>query len=385
VAGLRDRAGSDRAQSACDRRPAGRCDRRRSPRAPHPRAVRRDAAPGSRPTPGDRYRYARLGAADRIRHVVRAGREPFAPARQPRIRRAAAQRGGGRRGGGASDLDLGDLGSGRRLAARRHQSARHCRGRASPRRRCERCNRPAAVDHDRRAGGPVRSSRGHPPRRRADRGAFESAAGHPVRGRAMTAPVALARVGLDAEWNRVELMARQVADRRVNRSPEPGVVASLASLRRDVTELRSADAAWNRVANGDLTSLDPDVLACVIAPGVEPRIRWLYQELQGGTTQPYPTRALLQELLDISPAELHELAAVWSDDAALLRLGLIECDGVGPFSLIPPAPGVTAPPPRQPPPPATPPRTPPPPPPARRGDPLPPRGPRAVTRPHAGW
>jgi hypothetical protein len=158
----------------------------------------------------------------------------------------------------------------------------------------------------------------------------------------MTALVAPARVDLDAEWNRVELMARQVADRRVNRSPEPGVVASLAGLRRDVMQLRSTDAAWNRVANGRLTWLDHDVLACVIAPEVEPRIRWLYQELQGGTPQPYPTRSLLQELLDIPAAELRELAAVWSDDAALLRLGLIECDGAGPFSVIRPADGVTA-------------------------------------------
>ena len=158
----------------------------------------------------------------------------------------------------------------------------------------------------------------------------------------MTALAAVDRVDLDAEWNRVELMARQVADRRINRSPEPGVVASLANLGRDVMQLRSTDAAWNRVANGDLTWLDHDVLACVIAPEVEPRIRWLYQELQGGTPQPYPTRALLQELLGIAPAELRELAAVWSDEAALLQLGLIECDGVGPFSVIRPARGVTA-------------------------------------------
>jgi hypothetical protein len=107
-------------------------------------------------------------------------------------------------------------------------------------------------------------------------------------------------------------------------------------------QLRSTDAAWNRVANGELTWLDHDVLACVIAPEVEPRIRWLYQELQGGTPQPYPTRALLQELLGIAPAELRELAAVWSDEAALLQLGLIECDGAGPFSVIRPARGVTA-------------------------------------------
>ena len=80
----------------------------------------------------------------------------------------------------------------------------------------------------------------------------------------------------------------------------------------------------------------------MIGPEVEPRIRWLYQELQGGTPQPYPTRALLQELLGIAPAELRELAAVWSDEAALLQLGLIECDGAGPFSVIRPARGVTA-------------------------------------------
>jgi hypothetical protein len=46
----------------------------------------------------------------------------------------------------------------------------------------------------------------------------------------MTALAAVDRVDLDAEWNRVELMARQVADRRINRSPEPGVVVGIAQL-----------------------------------------------------------------------------------------------------------------------------------------------------------
>ena len=44
---------------------------------------------------------------------------------------------------------------------------------------------------------------------------------------------------LDAEWNRVELVARQVADRRGNRSPEPGVVRGAAF----VTPMPSSSSA----------------------------------------------------------------------------------------------------------------------------------------------
>jgi hypothetical protein len=158
----------------------------------------------------------------------------------------------------------------------------------------------------------------------------------------VTALVAEARVGLEAEWVRIELMARQLADRRAGRTPEPAAVASFVGLHRDVMQLRSEDSPWGRVASGSLAWLDYEVLACVIAPEVEPRIRWLYQELQGGAPQPYPTRALLQELLDIPAAELSTLACALAEDAVLHRLGLIEDDGDGPFAVIRPARGVAA-------------------------------------------
>ncbi len=158
----------------------------------------------------------------------------------------------------------------------------------------------------------------------------------------MTALAADVRVAFDAEWSRVDLLARCAADRRLGKPLDEAMGSQLSALGQVVLQLRSADSPWERVAQRSLEWLEYDVLACVVAPEVEPRIRWLYQELQLGAQQPYATRALLQELLDIPAAELRGLARVLSEDAPLRRLGLIELDDTSPFAPIRPARGVAA-------------------------------------------
>mgnify|MGYP000341583877 CR=1 FL=1 len=51
------------------------------------------------------------------------------------------------------------------------------------------------------------------------------------------------------------------------------------------------------MAPAGLSALDYDVLACVVAPEAEPKLGWLFQSLQAGAPTPYPTLALLHELL----------------------------------------------------------------------------------------
>jgi hypothetical protein len=88
--------------------------------------------------------------------------------------------------------------------------------------------------------------------------------------------------------------------------------------------------------------MELDVLACVLAPEAEPRLGWLFQNLQPGAPQPYPSVALLQELLAVAPEEGPRLYAALTESAPLRRLGLIEVDGNDPFQPVRPVAGVSA-------------------------------------------
>jgi hypothetical protein len=150
------------------------------------------------------------------------------------------------------------------------------------------------------------------------------------------------RAGFDAEWARVELLARCAAERRLGRETGEDALANLVRLGQIVAQARSADTPWQWIARQPLEPLEYDVLACVVAPEIEPRIGWLFQELQLGPQQPYATRALLQELLSIPAGELRWLGAALADGAALRQRGLLECDDTGPFAPIRPGRGVAA-------------------------------------------
>ncbi len=89
--------------------------------------------------------------------------------------------------------------------------------------------------------------------------------------------------------------------------------------------------------------MDYDVLAFAIAVEAKPRLGWLFQALQPGVAQPYPTLALLQDLLALEGgAEIAALYASLGDDGPLRTERLLRIDGGEPLQPIRPAPGVTA-------------------------------------------
>ncbi len=151
-----------------------------------------------------------------------------------------------------------------------------------------------------------------------------------------------ARLAFDAEWSRVELLACCAADRRRGKPLDDDTLTRLGQLCSTVAQARSGDTPWRRLAPQPLEPLAYDVLACILAPEVEPRIGWLYHELQPGGQQPYASRALLQELLSISAVDLQALAKVLAEDGVLRRLGLIDGDEASPFAVLRPARGVAA-------------------------------------------
>jgi hypothetical protein len=85
-----------------------------------------------------------------------------------------------------------------------------------------------------------------------------------------------------------------------------------------------------------------DVLACVVGPEAEPRIGWLFQTLQGGAPHPYPTPALLQDLLAVEPDASGELYGVLAESAPLRRQGLIQLEGDDPYQPVRPGQDVAA-------------------------------------------
>ncbi|MFZ5447965.1 MAG: ATP-binding protein [Thermodesulfobacteriota bacterium] len=147
---------------------------------------------------------------------------------------------------------------------------------------------------------------------------------------------------LAVEWERLELLGHLLGESRQGRHLAPELLERLQSLQGQVERARQEGRGLIRAIAKPLSFLELDVLACVLAPEVEPRLGWMFQTLQPGIPQPYPTIALLQELLALTPAESSQLYAVLSETAPLRRLGLIDLEGNDPFQPVRPAPGITA-------------------------------------------
>ncbi len=148
---------------------------------------------------------------------------------------------------------------------------------------------------------------------------------------------------LRLEVERVELLGQFLAKRRQGAKLEEAALGQLRDLQARVLREREDGAAWERLRAGALAPLEYDVLACVVAPEVEPRVGWLFQQLQSGAAQPvYPTAALIHELLALNSDEGARLSDVLAEDAPLRRLGLLEREDAGPYVPIRPGRGLTA-------------------------------------------
>ncbi|MFP2929691.1 ATP-binding protein, partial [Pyxidicoccus sp. 3LG] len=148
---------------------------------------------------------------------------------------------------------------------------------------------------------------------------------------------------LRVEVERVELLGHCLAQLRQGTRLEDAALGRLRDTQVKVRRGREDGSAWQRLRAGALTPMEYDVLACAVAPEVEPRVGWLFQQLQPGAAQPvYPTAALIQELLALQPGEGARLSTLLSEDAPLRRLGLLEREEAGPYTPIRPGRGITS-------------------------------------------
>ncbi len=125
------------------------------------------------------------------------------------------------------------------------------------------------------------------------------------------------------EWQRIELLCLCLLNAK--EGPNENLIADLRHYQQQVSLWREGDF-WDSLELGD-DLLAQDMLACIIAPQILPRVGWLYQSLQNGS-QPAPSEALIASLLAI-PDELLNVArkTLWR----LEQRGLVRREQQDPF------------------------------------------------------
>ncbi|MCB1742772.1 MAG: ATP-binding protein [Gammaproteobacteria bacterium] len=147
--------------------------------------------------------------------------------------------------------------------------------------------------------------------------------------------------GLAPEWQRVDVLCHCLAASRRGQEIEPQLIERLQSLQTEVRQLRRG-GAWAGLDAPALDSADLDVLACILAPEFEPRVGWMYLDLQPGIAQPYPCPALIQELLALEPHGAQQMHLTLAVDGTLRQRRLIQATSEGPYAPVKPLPGVSA-------------------------------------------
>ncbi len=147
----------------------------------------------------------------------------------------------------------------------------------------------------------------------------------------------IAPVGIQAEWERVELLGHCLLRSRAGKEPEQEQISQLQHLQHQIEMVRRGEESpWMKLPIIDLSPLALDVLACVFACEAQPRVGWLYQELQPGNPQPFITPALLHLLLALEEREMHALQGLIGAHGELQRRNLIECEGDSAFTSLRP-------------------------------------------------
>ena len=120
----------------------------------------------------------------------------------------------------------------------------------------------------------------------------------------MNAPHAIAAFDLlEPEWDRIEALALCLVETRQGCEPPGELLATLADLQQTVMRVRSDLGGWSRLPVSDLSPIEMDSLAAVAAAELQPRVGWVFQNLQGGVA-PYASAALLQNLLALRGGEI---------------------------------------------------------------------------------
>jgi hypothetical protein len=159
--------------------------------------------------------------------------------------------------------------------------------------------------------------------------------------------VTTGRERLDGEWARVaNLVALAEATRAGVALPETFADAFDAT-NRAVAEARAAGAWFGLTALAPRTlldrfvQLDLDILSLALAPEARPALAPRLQSLQPQVGEPWPSLAILQELLMLEGGgEVGSLYDRLDPSSPLAAAGLVRVSGHGPYQVVRPAPAV---------------------------------------------
>jgi len=128
------------------------------------------------------------------------------------------------------------------------------------------------------------------------------------------------------EWERIDLLGACLSASRRGMDITEEMGQRLRGIQQSVQTLRQQEP-WSGISSTHgFDPLDQDILACAVAPEGEPRIGWMYQELQPGVGSFYPTPALIREMFVMNADESEEFYRRLSPAAPLVKSGMIECD-----------------------------------------------------------
>ncbi|MBI5936908.1 MAG: ATP-binding protein [Betaproteobacteria bacterium] len=146
----------------------------------------------------------------------------------------------------------------------------------------------------------------------------------------------------DAEWQRLDFLVWCLSRNRHGETIDEPEVARLRELQARVVALREPGGLWEATMGFGLTPVEYDVLVCVLAPELEPRLGWAFQNLQANGAQPWASRALIQELLALDVGQGELLRRALEPGATLRRRRLLRMEQDGPYRPIAPEPWVVA-------------------------------------------
>ena len=148
---------------------------------------------------------------------------------------------------------------------------------------------------------------------------------------------------LRPEWERIELLACSLGQERVGKRLSEELLEQLKHLQNEVeTQRRAPTSPWRTLLGQEWAPLAFDMMALAVAPEVEPRIGWLYQQLQPGNQSTYPSVSLVRELLALDEAETSDFYQLLNEESPLRRAHLVRLDGQGPQQQLVPCQGRSA-------------------------------------------
>lgn len=153
----------------------------------------------------------------------------------------------------------------------------------------------------------------------------------------------LALPSLRPEWERIELLAYSLGQERLGKTLSEALLERLKQLQAEVERLRRHPRSpWQALASAEWEPMAYDLVALVLGPEIEPRIGWLYQQLQAGTQHSYPSVALVRELLALDETETRDLLGWIEESSPLRRAHVVRPEGQGWNAALMAGPGMTA-------------------------------------------